>query len=46
MGDTAFCRIAFNTAFIPDNNSLVFTKYNISPYGFHKDNRFPADFFI
>lgn len=31
MYDTQFCRIAMNTAFINPQNSIIISKYNVSP---------------
>lgn len=46
MYDSLFCRIAFNTAFIPINNSLNFTKYTVSPDSLKKDKTVSDDFMI
>ena len=46
LTDSAICRIAFNTAFIPPNNTLVFKKHTVSPDSFKKDSRIREDFLI
>lgn len=46
MYDSQICRIAFNTAFVPINNSIMFTKANVSPDSFKKDKRVSNEFMI
>ena len=46
MYDSLFCRIAFNTAFVPFNNSLHFSKQTVSPDSLKKDNKVSNDFMI
>lgn len=46
LSDTVFCRIAFNTSFIPRNNTLIFNRENVSPDSVKKDNRFSDKFLV
>jgi hypothetical protein len=46
MYDSLFCRIAINTAFIPINNSLNFSKATVSPDAIKKDKNVSDDFMI
>ena len=46
INDSQICRIAFNTAFIPHSNSLIFKKMTISPDNLKKDVRFDNDLLI
>jgi hypothetical protein len=43
---TAICRIAFNTSFLSQQNSICFTKFNVSPDKTKKDPRFQDNFLI
>ena len=44
MNDSLFCRIAFNTSFIPSDNKIVFNKQTVSPDKIKKDSRIDDDF--
>lgn len=46
MYDSQICRIAFNISFLSRDNSMVFTKFSVSPDGTKKDNRIDDQFFI
>lgn len=46
LGDPMICRVAFNTAFIPYNNTLTLKKTTVSPDKVKKDSRFKDDFII
>jgi hypothetical protein len=46
LADSLICRIAFNTAFIGHQNTLVFKKHTISPDGAKKDPRLRNDLMI
>jgi C2 domain of PTEN tumour-suppressor protein len=46
MYDNLICRVAFNTAFIPEINSLHFTKKTSSPDKLKKDPKIPDNFLV
>ena len=46
LSDSLICRVAFNTAFIPPNNTLIFKRDMVSPDKFKKDPRVSDDFLI
>lgn len=46
MYDTQICRVAFNISFLTKDNSILFTKYNVSPDAVSKDSRIDDSFFI
>lgn len=46
LTDSLICRVAFNTAFVPPSNSLVFTKETLSPDSLKKESKIPDNFII
>lgn len=39
-------KLGFNTAFIPDDNILVFEKQDLDPQNVSKDERYPSYFYV